>query len=213
MLHTQEKTILYRRYVTLHGIGISAAFSIAAAWIILSATRHSNAETKCLQDFFSSTDSASSSTEGTTLCNIFPWVDIGIMGGLWVLLGILTVSHLSAFYPFLIAPQLYLFIVLSSYGAAQRRDHDQYNHVYDPSQPLTTEHIPLDNQAHADPWDSRPSIDHNQFGGGYKHVRNNSSVSASDIMNDPYQKPKDGLSNSDYDYSYAYPTHHTVTRL
>jgi len=101
----KEKIILYRRYVTLHGIGISAAFSVAAAWIIISAARHSDAEAKCIQDFFSATGSASSSSEGSTLCNIFPWVDIGIMGGLWVLLASL---------------QLYLFVILSSYGTAQQ---------------------------------------------------------------------------------------------
>ena len=95
---------------------------------------------------------------------------------------------------------MYLFVVLSSYGTAQRRDHDQYDRIYDPNQPLT-ENIPLDN--HADPWDSRPSAEYrDQYGAGYRHVRNQSSVSASDIMNDSYQKPKDGLSN--YDYSYGY---------
>jgi hypothetical protein len=93
VLRLQDKTILYRRYVTLHGIAIMAAFSIAAAWIILSATRHSDAQTKCIQDFFSSTGSASDSSEGEALCNIFSWVDIGIMGALWILLAILQVSH------------------------------------------------------------------------------------------------------------------------
>lgn len=88
----QERTVLYRRYVTLHGLLISAAFSVAAAFIVVSATRHSNAEAKCILDFFSSASSASSSSEGSTLCNIFPWVDVGIMGALWVLLAILQVS-------------------------------------------------------------------------------------------------------------------------
>jgi len=173
----KEKTILYRRYVTLHGIAIVAAFSIAAAWIILSATRHSDAQSKCIQDFFSSTGSASSSSEGDALCNIFSWVDIGIMGALWILLAIL---------------QLYLFVILSSYGTIQRRDHDQYDRIYDPSQPLTAENIPLDNPT--DPWDSRPSVD---FGpqDPKHHVRNQSTASASDFMNNQYPMPVDGLLN------------------
>lgn len=134
----QEKTILYRRYVTLHGLAISAAFAVAAAWIILSATRHSNAEAKCIQDFFSPSGSASSSSEGSTLCNIFPWVDVGIMGALWVLLAILQVSHVyPTFFQYLSGPQLYLFVIISSYGAAQRRDHDQYDRISDLTQPLT----------------------------------------------------------------------------
>jgi hypothetical protein len=172
----KEKTILYRRYVTLHGLAISAAFSIAAAWLIVSATRHSDAQAKCIQDFFSSTGSASSSSEGEALCNIFSWVDIGIMGGLWVLLAIL---------------QLYLFVVLSSYGTAQRRDHDQYDRIYDPSQPLTAENIPLDNPT--DPWDSRPSVDHGADDPRY-HVRHPS-------MNNQYQKPEDSLNYSSYGYT------------
>ena len=84
---------MYRRYVTLHGIATCAVFSIAAAWIVMSALRHSNAEAKCIQDFFNSTDSASDSSEGEALCNIFSWVDIGIMGVLWTVLVSLQVSH------------------------------------------------------------------------------------------------------------------------
>ncbi|KAF8168021.1 hypothetical protein B0H34DRAFT_670305 [Crassisporium funariophilum] len=188
----REKTILYRRFVTLHGIVASAAFSVAAAWIITSATRHNNAKAKCIKDFF--TTGSTTSSEGDTLCTIFPWVDVGIMGALWVILAVLHV---------------YLFFVLSSYGTAQRRDHDQYDRVYDPSQPLTSENIPLDSQH--DPWDSRPSTDYlgNKAvsrGLSYKHVRQESAASASDVFSQQYQEPKDGLSNSDYSYS-AYPSH------
>ena len=93
MLRLQEKTILYRRYVTLHGLAIIATFSVAAAWIIVSATRHSNAQAKCIRDFFSPTGLASDSGEGEALCNIFSWVDVGIMGTLWILLAILQVSR------------------------------------------------------------------------------------------------------------------------
>lgn len=81
----QEKSILYRRYVTLHIMAIVAVFAVAAAWAIVSASRHSAAQANCIKDFFP--DSASGSptaSEGEILCNIFPWVDVGIMGGLWV---------------------------------------------------------------------------------------------------------------------------------
>jgi hypothetical protein len=30
-------------------------------------------------------------SEGETLCEIFPWVDVGVMGGLWVIMAILHV--------------------------------------------------------------------------------------------------------------------------
>lgn len=71
---------------------ILAAFAIAAAWTIISASRHSTAQSNCLTTFFgaSSSDTVLKS-EGDILCNIFPWVDVGIMGGLWVLLAIVHV--------------------------------------------------------------------------------------------------------------------------
>jgi len=84
----KEKSILYRRYVTLHGIIICVAFAIAAVWVIVSATRHSTASSNCMQQFFPD-DSLQS--QGQTLCNIFPWVDVGIMAALWVLLAIFQV--------------------------------------------------------------------------------------------------------------------------
>ncbi len=86
----QERPIFFRRYVTLHLLATVAAFGVAAAWIILSATRHTQAQSKCISDFFGNTISANNS-EGQTLCDIFPWADVGIMGGLWVLFAIVQV--------------------------------------------------------------------------------------------------------------------------
>jgi hypothetical protein len=184
---SRERPGLFKRYVTLHGIATAIAFSVAAAWIVLSAARHNTAKEKCLTDFFS--DEGTGASEGNTLCTIFPWVDVGIMSGLWVLLAAL---------------HAYLFFVLTSYGNAQRRDHNQYDQVYDPSQPLT-ENIPLQN----DPWDSRLSGDYTggRRGGPaeYKHVRQESSVSASDVYGQQYQEPKDAFSTTNFEYS-AYPT-------
>ena len=78
---------MFKRYATLHLLITIAAFSVAAVWIIISATRHSTAKSKCESDFF--VDSTTSEVD--TLCEIFPWVDVGIMGGLWVLLAIVQV--------------------------------------------------------------------------------------------------------------------------
>ncbi|KAJ7487696.1 hypothetical protein B0H11DRAFT_2157101 [Mycena galericulata] len=69
----QEKSILFRRYVSLHTLAAVGAFS--------------------------------------TLCNIFPFVDVGVMGGLWVILAGL---------------HIYLYFVITSYSSAQQRDHDKY---------------------------------------------------------------------------------------
>jgi hypothetical protein len=82
----QENNTLFKRYSTLHGLITVAAFSIAAVWIGISASRHNTAKTNCENKFF--TASSDLTTEGEAMCNIFPWVDIGLMGALWVLLAI-----------------------------------------------------------------------------------------------------------------------------
>lgn len=86
--------------------------------------------------------------------------------------------------------KVYLFIVLSSYGKNQRRDHDQYDRVNDASLPLKTENIPLDGE----PWDS------NKQRQGYRHLRQDSAASVSDIMSQPFQQPKDTMSISYENY-------------
>lgn len=82
---------MYRRYTTLHLLLTLAAFSVAAVWIALSAARHSTAMADCQARFFANTSEPS---EGNTLCNIFPWVDVGLMSGLWVLLAVAQVCPL-----------------------------------------------------------------------------------------------------------------------
>ncbi|RDB28594.1 hypothetical protein Hypma_015442 [Hypsizygus marmoreus] len=175
----REKPTLYRRYVTLHMLATLAAFAVAAAWAIISATRHTTAKTKCLTDFFQT------SSEGDTLCEIFPWVDIGIMGGLWVVLAIL---------------HIYLYIILSSYGSSQRRDHEKYDQ-------LNNDSIPMNKRN--DPWDSRPSADSvlsPRDGHNYNHLRQESGTSVSDMLAQPQVQPKDSLSNTDYAYQQSsYP--------
>lgn len=117
----------------------------------------------------------------------------------------------KSFYPlvflsiyFLNTPQLYLFLILSSYGKAQRRDH-QYDRLFDPSQPLTAEYIPLDHPT--DPWDSRPSVDPYGAQDVRNHARNDSTISSSELLNnqkpmDNNQRPGDNFFN--YDPSYGY---------
>ncbi|KAJ3976971.1 hypothetical protein EV361DRAFT_880945 [Lentinula raphanica] len=171
----KEKHILFRRYITLHSLVIVAAFALAAAWIIISASKHSTAESNCLTDFFNSTDSTEES-EGNTLCNIFPWIDVGIMAGIWVWLAIM---------------HIYLYIVINSYSSAQQRDYIKYDALNDPSNPLNGEGIPMNGR---DPWDARNS---NEYNGGYNHNRQASAASMNDVMNQPVRQPRDGFSYSD----------------
>ena len=83
---------MYRRFVTIHGIVTGLGFSVAVSWIIWSAIGHDKAKQRCLKDFFDST-SGSNSQEGDTLCNIFPWVSVGIMGALWLIFAIVQVCR------------------------------------------------------------------------------------------------------------------------
>ncbi|KAF9240852.1 hypothetical protein BU15DRAFT_87428 [Melanogaster broomeanus] len=164
----QEKAIMYRRYVTLHVGATVAVFAIAAAWVIISASRHSTAQSNCETTFFptNGTDTTTSS-EGQTLCNIFTWVDVGLMGGAWVFFALV---------------QAYFLFVVSSYGATQRDDHEKYEALNDPTKSLTDD-IPMADRG--DPWDSRASHEF-EDGRGYGHKRNESS--ASTVMGAPIQK-------------------------
>ncbi|KAL6304296.1 hypothetical protein BKA93DRAFT_720119, partial [Sparassis latifolia] len=161
-----ERPTMFRRYTTLHLLLTIASFAVAAAWIILSATRHSNAKSKCETDFYGNNPSTIS--EASTVCNIFPWVDIGLMGGLWVLLAVV---------------QLYLCFVLSSYSSAQERDHLKYDSMYDAT-PLRSD-IPLGNRS--DAWESRPLTDEGTNGGF--HDRSASVGSVSTVVGYKPQQP------------------------
>ena len=101
--YVKERPTLFRRYVTLHGLALCAAFALAAVWIIISAARHSAATDTCVNDFFTEN---SLLDQGQTLCEIFSWEDVGLMAGLWVLLAIFQVRsayHQMKKVPLLIA--------------------------------------------------------------------------------------------------------------
>ena len=172
---SREKPKLYSTYVSIHSFAITAAFSVAAVWTVMSAIQHNRARDRCIADFF---DGDGDDSQGQTLCTIFPWVDVGIMGGLWVMLAIF---------------HAYLIYVIASYGKTQRRDHYDYDRLSDPTQPLTKDTIPLEERK--DAWDQRDSDGEyrdrdprEQF----QHSRNISCVSASDVLNQPHQQAQYG---------------------
>jgi hypothetical protein len=94
----QEKTILYRRFTTLHCLLVIAVFAVAGVFIGWSGGKHSKATSKCESEFFPAASSTSTSNlvdtgeEGPILCNIFTWATFGIMVGLWLVLGLLEVN-------------------------------------------------------------------------------------------------------------------------
>ncbi|KAF8140184.1 hypothetical protein EV363DRAFT_1152335 [Boletus edulis] len=154
----QEKSIMYRRYVTLHTGASIAVFSIAAAWIIISAIRHSTAQSHCEATFFPASSSSSSSSEGQTLCDVFSWVDVGLMAGAWAFFALV---------------QAYFLFVVSSYGASQREDHEKYDVLNDSTRPLTDD-IPMADRG--GPWDSRASYELDE-GRGHGHTKQDSVAS------------------------------------
>lgn len=194
-LCTQERAILYRRYTTLHLLVTLGAFSVAAVWIALSAARHSQAKSGCQTRFFSDSTEAS---EANTLCDIFPWVDVGIMAGLWVLLAVAQVCHVVSISPLnMLNPRskVYFYVVLSSYGTGQRLDHEKYDSMYDPTRPLTAD-VALNNRD--DPWDARHSDDI-PLTSRYEHGRGDSFASVDTITADkPQGAPYDPYGGASY---------------
>ena len=84
--------------------------------------------------------------------------------------------------------------MVSSYGAAQRLDHEKYDSMYDPTNPLTSD-IPLNERG--DPWDSHDNL--RDGPNGAYHSRQESAGSVDTVMADKVQ----GYSDN-YNYS-AYP--------
>ncbi|KAI3622348.1 putative acyl-dehydrogenase [Moniliophthora roreri] len=188
----KDKPVLFRRYLSLHVIALLAAFAVAGTWIGISAARHSTAKSKCVSDFFPDDNQKS---QGETICNIFPWVDVGIMGGIWIILAIM---------------HIYLYTVLSSYSSEQQMDHEKlkYTAHNGSTTPLNGETIPMNTRN--DPWDSRQSADLED--NPYQHGRQASAASMSDVMNQPMHQPRDGLSYNDAGYSQPYPQRQFSTR-
>jgi len=155
----QEKSILFRRYSTLHILSTSAAFAVAAVMIALSAAHHSATETRCLNSFFPGNDASTSGTQalGNTECNIFPWVDVGLMGGIWALLAI---------------SQIYFYTVVSGYSTFQNDFLGKYRSVYSATD------IPMTGRA--DPWDARGSTESLTDRAG--HARTQSNLSQPDHL-------------------------------
>ncbi|KAG8782929.1 hypothetical protein FRC12_020303 [Ceratobasidium sp. 428] len=128
----------------INSIAVIAAFCIAAAFIAISGTRHAAASTRCQTTFFAGNNEAGStdnSGEGEQICEVFTWVILGLMGGLWITL---------------LSFQSYLLMVTRFYSQSQRADHKKYYTVYSTLDiPLHERQVSADNDA----WNARPSTD------------------------------------------------------
>lgn len=74
---------------------MTLALVVALVFIIISAARHSTAVNSC-ENLFANHNSTSTVTSGTQICNIWTWVQIGIMGLLFVIVGLCEVSSARA---------------------------------------------------------------------------------------------------------------------
>lgn len=123
----KEKPATYRRYVRVNTIAVVLTFVMAMVWIVISAVRHNTATSNCMIQFIAdSNDSNStlsnsvinidpSTVSGHTLCSVFTWVQLGIMGGLWLAL---------------LVVEFYFAMMSRIYGSEQREDHRRYNSIY-----------------------------------------------------------------------------------
>ncbi|KZT43802.1 hypothetical protein SISSUDRAFT_500130 [Sistotremastrum suecicum HHB10207 ss-3] len=174
----KERSVLFKRFTMLHSLITTAAFAVAAAFIIISATKHSTSQSACEKTFnnfnanATTTDGISTDTgeEGSILCNIFTWVTVGVMGGLWVILGIFEV---------------YIYFVISGYGWSQRDDHAKYFALYSVNDLSGGDAMMMNERGGAggDVWNSRMSTDSlDNYGTGRKgpHSRSNSGATMPD---------------------------------
>ncbi|KAF7307003.1 hypothetical protein MIND_00493100 [Mycena indigotica] len=175
----QEKPILFRRYLTLHSLATTGAFSVALAWIILSLTRHSTAKSDCVKNFFSNATPEQKS-QGDVLCDVFPWVEVGVMGGLWVVMAIM---------------HIYLYVVMSGYSSGQQRDHANYDSLGDTT--FANDNIAMKNRSQ-DPFAANPRPSGEALYSQEYHQRQESISSLSDVMAQPIQQNNQNYRQATY---------------
>ncbi|KAK1921692.1 hypothetical protein DB88DRAFT_498901 [Papiliotrema laurentii] len=166
----REKTSTFKAYAWANALAITAAFSVAAALIIVSATKHNTAVSDCATDFYSpsanstaASQFASASNETLTtqaekICPPLVWAQVGIMGGLWLILLIV---------------QVYFIFLTRTYSVSQVSDHKLYHSVYSENpeaftmsvlrssryNPNSVYSAPGPSGLRDDAWDARPSME------------------------------------------------------
>lgn len=109
----KEKARVYRTFVRTNISFIAVALLLALVWIILSMVNHNKGRDACVAQF--TAVGQTQTRDGETICNIFTWVQVGLLGFLWI---------------FLTLAQAYFLHMERIYGFEQRRDHAKYNSVY-----------------------------------------------------------------------------------
>ncbi|KAI3626281.1 hypothetical protein CBS9595_001642 [Malassezia furfur] len=139
---TDQKS-LYRLYIRVNFLATVVILAITIAFTVTAAARHDEAVDACYREFEGSLAQdglgVQSVEESITsgrhkVCNILAWVDVGLMGGLIVLLGVM---------------QLFMCYMQRMYGQRQR------NAIVGTKEPFGPEGIPMGNRSHLG-WDPRP---------------------------------------------------------
>ncbi|GAA6008792.1 hypothetical protein JCM11491_003785 [Sporobolomyces phaffii] len=107
----RDKVALFKTYSRINTALLLAALLLALAIIIISAVRHKSAIDTC-QNLFS-TDATGNT--GEAICNVWTWVQVGIMGLLFVIVALC---------------EAYFLMYASIYSSEQKLDHARYNSVY-----------------------------------------------------------------------------------
>jgi hypothetical protein len=213
-IYNQEKAGLFHKYVIANSIAVVAAFGVAAAFIAISGVKHDPATNRCETTFFSGNSTATASSlssddtgEGRQVCEVFTWVILGLMGGLWVTLAcfqvclFLAASH-ALEYPFeLQFLQGYLMLVTRFYSQSQRADHKKYYSIY------STLDIPLNDRSTDDAWNARASTDSWHAGAamGANEAQHRRQHSAATYDEKYDTEPSYGVRRLDSDRSLAEP--------
>ncbi|GAA5927971.1 uncharacterized protein JCM15063_006047 [Sporobolomyces koalae] len=107
----RDKVSLFKLYARTNTILVGLDLLLALAIVILSAVKHNSAINQC-QLLFSSD---ATDTTGQDICNVWTWVQVGIMGLLFVIVALC---------------ELYFIMYSSIYSSEQKLDHARYNSVY-----------------------------------------------------------------------------------
>lgn len=115
----RESTKLYHGYVRVTTILTLAILIVCIAFFAVAASQHSKAQAACNAQYgglpattsTGYTNSDITQNFGDQICNYFIWAQIGTMGGLIVLIGLV---------------QLYMCVALRAYGVAQRSAYRDY---------------------------------------------------------------------------------------
>ncbi|GAA5971930.1 hypothetical protein JCM11641_001574 [Rhodosporidiobolus odoratus] len=109
----RERPALFKTYSRFNSLLVVLALLCALILIIVSAVKHSTGVDECVRLFSASVDDADNTAK--TICNVWTWIQIGIMGLLFVIVGLC---------------QVYFVCYEAIYASEQKLDHQRYNSVY-----------------------------------------------------------------------------------